>query len=114
MDEASRCTRIGFMKNGRILDEGPPQTIANRLHGRILELSGTPRRQLHKIAAQDPDVEEVQAFGEKLHLRVRPGTAEAAQQRLSASLSAANVTLQQLRPITPTVEDAFIALLEKE
>lgn len=112
MDEASRCTRIGFMKNGRILDEGQPQTIANRLNGRILELSGTPRRQLHALAAQDPDVEEVQPFGEKLHLRVRPGTAQAVQQRLPAILSAADVTVQQLRPIAPSVEDAFIALLE--
>lgn len=112
MDEASRCTRIGFMKNGRILDEGQPQTIANRLNGRILELSGSPRRQLQTIAAQDPDVEEVQAFGEKLHLRIRPGTAEIVQQRLPAALAAAGVTVLLLRPIAPSVEDAFIALLE--
>lgn len=114
MDEASRCTRIGFMKNGRILDEGQPQTIANRLHGRILELSGSPRRKLQEIAAQDPEVEEVQAFGEKLHLRIRPGTAETVRQRLSATLAAADVTVQLLRPIAPSVEDAFIALLEKD
>ena len=112
MDEASRCTRIGFLRDGRLLDEGKPQTIAHRLNGRILELSGSPRRQLHEIAAQDPDVEEVQAFGEKLHLRVRPGTAETVQQRLPAALSAAGVTIHLLRPITPSVEDAFIALLE--
>jgi ABC-2 type transport system ATP-binding protein len=114
MDEASRCTRIGFMKNGRILDEGEPQTIANRLRGRILELSGSPRRRLEAIAAQDPDVEAVQAFGRKLHARIRPGTAETVQQRLSATLTAAEVTIHDLRPIAPTVEDAFIDLLESE
>jgi ABC-2 type transport system ATP-binding protein len=112
MDEASRCTRIGFMRNGRILDEGKPQTITERLRGRILELSGSPRRRLQEIAAQDPEVEDVQAFGEKFHLRVRPGTAETVQQRLAKSLPAADVTVRLLRPIAPTVEDAFIALLE--
>jgi ABC-2 type transport system ATP-binding protein len=114
MDEASRCTRIGFMKNGRILDEGKPQTIAERLRGRILELSGSPRRRLLEVANQDPDVEEVQPFGEKLHLRIRPGTAETVQQRLASTLSAADVTIHLLRPIAPSVEDAFIALLESE
>ncbi|MCA9935089.1 MAG: ABC transporter ATP-binding protein [Anaerolineales bacterium] len=114
MDEASRCTRIGFMRDGRILDEGTPQAITSPLHGRILELSGSPRRQLHALAAQDPDVEAVQPFGEKLHLRVRPGTAAAVQQRLPAALSSAAVTVQYLRPIAPTVEDAFIAMLESE
>jgi len=114
MDEASRCTRIGFMKNGRILDEGKPQTIAARLRGRILELSGSPRRRLLEVANQDPDVEEVQPFGEKLHLRIRPGTAETVQQRLANALSAADVTIHLLRPIAPSVEDAFIALLESE
>lgn len=112
MDEASRCTRIGFMRDGRILDEGEPQTIAQRLNGRILELSGSPRRLLHEIALQDPDVEEVQTFGEKLHLRVRPSTAEIVQQRLSSKLTGADVVVQLLRPIAPSVEDAFIALLE--
>lgn len=114
MDEASRCTRIGFMKNGRILDEGEPQAIAGQLRGRILELSGSPRRRLQEIAAQDPDVEEVQAFGEKLHVRIRSGTAETVQQRLSSSLSAADVTIHVLRPIAPSVEDAFIKLLEED
>lgn len=114
MDEASRCTRIGFMKNGRLLDEGKPQTIASRLQGRILELGGAPRRRLQEIAALDPDVEAVQAFGKKLHVRIRPGTAETVQQRLSATLPAADVTLYFLRPIAPSVEDAFIALLDKD
>lgn len=112
MDEASRCTRIGFMKDGRILDEGEPQSIANRFQGRILELSGTPRRSLQQIAIQDPDVEDVEAFGEKFHVRVRPGMAEMVQSRLSGVLSAAFGITHRLRPIPPSVEDAFIALSE--
>ncbi|MBN1316976.1 MAG: ABC transporter ATP-binding protein [Anaerolineales bacterium] len=114
MDEASRCTRIGFMKDGRILDEGDPQLIANRLQGKVLELVGSPRRRLNQIASSDPDVEDVQAFGDKFHLRVRPGTADIVQQRLSRTLSEEDGISHRLRPIAPTVEDAFIALLDSE
>ena len=71
MDEASRCTRIGFMNAGRILAEGTVKELTSPLNGRILELVGSNPRQLRQLCEQDPDVEAVQAFGSKLHLRVR-------------------------------------------
>jgi ABC-2 type transport system ATP-binding protein len=111
MDEAARCTRVGFLSNGRLLAEGTPQQVAGRLNGRILELIGAPRHTLRQVATADPDVEEAHAFGNKLHLRVRPGTAEAIQQRLPAALHTAGATLERLRPIPPSLEDAFIELL---
>ncbi|MCP4426538.1 MAG: ABC transporter ATP-binding protein [Chloroflexi bacterium] len=110
MDEASRCTRIGFLRDGRLLAEGEPQILANRLQGRVLELIGSPRRELRRIAGEDTAVEDVQAFGEKLHLRVQPGMAKIVLGRLPAALAAANIAVRHLRPIAPSLEDAFIEL----
>jgi ABC-2 type transport system ATP-binding protein len=114
MDEASRCTRVGFLNHGRLLAEGTPQALASRLQGRILELIGSPRQALRQVAMLDPAVEEVQAFGHKLHLRIRPGTADAVLQRLPRTLATAGVITQRLNPITPSLEDAFIELLTRD
>ena len=112
MDEASRCTRIGFMNGGRILAEGTVKELTRPLNGRILELTGTPPRLLRQISAADPDVEAVQTFGSKLHLRVKAGTAVAVQQRLQQAVGASGATINRLRPIPSTLEDVFIDLLE--
>jgi len=112
MDEASRCTRIGFMNRGRILAEGTVKELTQPLHGRILELIGSDPRQLRQLSEADPDVEAVQTFGSKLHLRVKAGTAEIVQQRLQQTINASGGTLDRLRPIPSTLEDVFIDLLE--
>lgn len=113
MDEASRCARVGFMNYGRLLAEDTPQRLANHLAGRVLELVGGPRHLVRHVAQQDSAVQEAQAFGDKLHLRVQPGMAETVLQRLPVALAAAGATVQQLRPITPSLEDAFIELLTR-
>ncbi|MEZ4542257.1 MAG: ABC transporter ATP-binding protein [Chloroflexota bacterium] len=113
MDEASRCTRIGFMNAGRILAEGTVKELTAPLNGRILELVGSNPRQLRQLCEQDPDVEAVQAFGSKLHLRVRRDGVTAVQQRLPQTATSAGIALTRLRPIAPTLEDVFIGLLEE-
>src|SRR5512136_109429 len=42
MDEASRCTRIGFMSRGKIITEGTPSQVTSHLNERVLELVGDP------------------------------------------------------------------------
>jgi len=71
MDEAARCTRIGFMSEGRLIREGTPAQMRAVLEGRILELSGQPLPSLRRLVQADPEVEDVQMFGDRLHLRVR-------------------------------------------
>jgi ABC-2 type transport system ATP-binding protein len=112
MDEASRCHRVGFMKAGRIIAEDAPSNLRARLNGRVLELRGGPINTLRHVAHQDQDVEDVAAFGDKLHVRVREGSADAILQRLPAEIRDAGGTLDELRLIPPVLEDIFIALSE--
>jgi ABC-2 type transport system ATP-binding protein len=112
MDEASRCHRVGFMKNGRIIAEDTPSNLRSRLNNRVLELRGSPLNLLRHVAHQDPAVEDVQAFGDRLHLRVGEGKAQDVLSRLKSEIRNAGGNVDELRPVSPVLEDVFIELSE--
>ena len=139
MDEAVRCSRLGFMYAGRLLTTGSPRELLVPLAGRILELKAEQKKLALLVCRTDPDVEDAATFGELLHLRLRDlhrrnaegaedeegvvGTLHATSlraaarhtdaivERLSASLAAAGAQVQSLRAIAPSLEDVFIATL---
>ncbi len=115
MDEAVRCTRLGFMAAGRLLTTGSPRDLVSSLAGRILELKAQPKGLARQACQTDPDVEDVASFGELLHLRLREEAAQATigvVERLPRVLAAAGVQVQGFRPIAPSLEDVFISLLQ--
>jgi ABC-2 type transport system ATP-binding protein len=114
MDEASRCHRVGFMKAGRIIAEDTPSNLRARLNGRVLELRGSPINVLRHVAHQDPDVEDVQAFGDRLHIRVGENKAQDVLNRLKSQIRSAGGQVDELRSVPPVLEDVFIALSENE
>ncbi len=114
MDEASRCHRVGFMKAGKIIAEDTPSNLRARLNGRVLELRGEPLNSLRHIVHQDEDVEDVAAFGDKLHVRVKENTAKDVIARLPKMIEAQNAKLIEVRLIPPALEDVFIALSESD
>jgi ABC-2 type transport system ATP-binding protein len=114
MDEAARCTRVGFIRNGRLLAEGPPGELQARLAGRIVELLGRPLPLLRRLAQSEAGVEDAQMFGDRLHLRVRAGQAQGVIERLGQQILAEGGQVFRLRPIPPQLEDVFIDMLEKK
>lgn len=112
MDEAARCNHVIFLRNGRALAQGAPHDLMAPLVGHVLELVARPQAQSKHTAAADPDVLDVQAFGDRLHLRVTD--ADAVLARLPAVLAAAGITLTRLRPVEPTLEDVFMSMLKVE
>jgi ABC-2 type transport system ATP-binding protein len=113
MDEAGRCNKVGFMQSGALVVEGPPSRLRAMLEGRILEVVGRPLTRLRADARADPDVEDAQMFGDRLHLRVRPGTLDAVAGRISGRQAEEGWAIDRLRPIPAGLEDVFISLLEK-
>jgi ABC-2 type transport system ATP-binding protein len=112
MDEASRCHRVGFMKAGRLIAEDAPSGLRARLAGRILEMRGEPINLMRHVAHQDPDVEDVAAFGDRLHLRVRQGALDTVLMRLPESVREHGGRVIDLRAVPPGLEDVFIAFTE--
>jgi ABC-2 type transport system ATP-binding protein len=113
MDEAARCHRVGFMREGKMIAEGTPSELRATLTGRILELRGQPIALLRKVAHRDEDVEDVQAFGDRLHVRVGENKVEAVLSRLKSTIRSEGGEVTDLRPVPPGLEDVFIALSEQ-
>jgi ABC-2 type transport system ATP-binding protein len=114
MDEAARCHRVGFMRKGQIIAEGTPGQLRNLLRERVLELRGSPLPLLKQISIQDSGVEDVRAFGDRLHLRVKPEQAEPVIRNLQGSIQVGGGVFMSARQIPPVLEDVFIYLSEQE
>ncbi len=114
MDEAARCSRVGFMQGGRLLIEGRPASLRDRLEGRILELQGEPLPLLRSLSKADKDVEDAQMFGDRLHLRVGEGKMKKVIDRLQKQIRAKGGEVKRMRPIPPQLEDVFILFLERK
>jgi len=112
MDEAVRCTYVGFMCEGRLVVEDKPATLRRRLEERIVELRGESLTKLRALAGADENVESVQTFGDRLHLRVREGSSGAVIGNLKKSARLQGLEIHKIETIPPGLEDVFIALLE--
>jgi ABC-2 type transport system ATP-binding protein len=112
MDEAARCHRVGFMRTGRIIAEGTPAQLLSRLGGSIVEVRGMSISILRQAAGKIEGVEDIRAFGDKIHLRVGLGREDsiiAALQKVNPDDSRFHLVC---RLVPPTLEDVFISLSE--
>jgi ABC-2 type transport system ATP-binding protein len=112
MDEAMRCNRVGFMTRGHLLIEGTPAELTGRLEGRVIEVVARSRRGMERVARAHPQIEDVQMFGDRLHLRVAHGKGRRVIKSLKQECKAQGVEIDQIKLIRPGLEDVFIDLLE--
>jgi ABC-2 type transport system ATP-binding protein len=114
MDEAARCHRIGFLRRGKMISEGTPGQLRQSLDRKIIELRGEPLALLKRIAIGDPDVADVHSFGDRLHLRMKESATPAIIDRLREAVNQNAGVFVDARPVSPTLEDVFIALANQE
>jgi ABC-2 type transport system ATP-binding protein len=114
MDEAIRCSRVGFMTQGRLLIEGTPEALTDRLDGRIIEVVARSPRVIGRIAQSQPQVEDVQMLGDRLHLRVAQRKGREAIKSLKRRCKVQGVEIERIKLIRPSLEDVFIDLLEDD
>lgn len=112
MDEASRCHRLGFMRAGRIIAEGTPSALRSILAGRILEIPTREPLQLRVPLLAIPGVEDARPFGDRLHVRTAPGSAEKVI-ALVEQLPTGTAAHQPARLISPTLEDVFLSYIKE-
>jgi ABC-2 type transport system ATP-binding protein len=114
MDEAARCHRVGLLREGRLVIEGAPEELTRGLAGRMLEVRGDPLRAIADQMRRLDSVELVQLFGDHLHLSLHPGTLSQVQSQLLDEASSQKWNVTSVEAVRPTLEDAFLALLETE
>ncbi len=109
MDEAERCNRVAFLSRGRLLRIGTPAELKAAYPHELLEVHARPLGEAAVRAREVPGVLDVQIFGEALHLVVEE--VRTTQEAVRTVLQKAGLNLLRLRPIAPTMEDVFMALL---
>lgn len=109
LDEAERCNRLALLNEGRLLGLGTPAEVKTLMPGSLLELrTSAPRRTAALLREQLPGV-TVGLFGDRVHVATRDAAATEARAR--AAVAAAGIELISLRPIEPSLEDVFVAVL---
>jgi ABC-2 type transport system ATP-binding protein len=111
MDEADRCSRVGLIYQGKIVICDTPTMIRDKLEGDIIKIITKDWQAARAILIERPGVFEVQNYGEALHVLVDSGNKR--QTELSQALAEKNIKIQEIRPIPPRMEEAFISLIRK-
>ena len=111
MDEAEFCDRLVLIYQGKIIATGPPQDLKTSLPETILAVYPDRLGEALEITRNLPEIGEAAVFGDGLHVATfQPDEAEAA---LRQALGQAGIRIQRLNRITPSLEDAFISLIQR-
>jgi ABC-2 type transport system ATP-binding protein len=111
LDEAERCARVALLHEGRLLALDTPDHLRASLPGTIVELIASDQPRAVAEARGMHDVVDVQAFGERIHVRFAEHASGDAVSLLSTRLAAAGLQLRGVRRVPPSLEDVFIARL---
>jgi ABC-2 type transport system ATP-binding protein len=111
LDEAERCSRIVLLHEGKVLALDRPATLRAGLSGTLFEVIVPAAREALANLARQREIASAQVFGDRLHVWIDRGEADAAMRALSSATDAAGLTPFAVRPILPSLEDVFIARL---
>lgn len=109
MDEATLCDRIALMQGGKIMQLDTPQQIVDRFADELIAVRSEQMYRLIRDIRELPDIKGCYGFGDYLHVRFAHGAWT--QERLTVALKDRH-TLLEFCPITPGIEDCFMALME--
>lgn len=112
LDEAERCNRVGLMHRGRLIRCEQPDILKRSLEEACYEVATPNARRAKDLLHGLPGVLSVEPFGAALHLFLSP--AVTTLERLTEQAAGAGIPQISFRRIEPSLEDAFIALINKE
>ncbi|MBI1355062.1 MAG: ATP-binding cassette domain-containing protein [Acidobacteria bacterium] len=113
MDEAEYCHRLALMHRGRMIALGAPAELKRSLTDRkLLDLDCSDVVAAMQALEDEPAILDTAVFGGGLHLSVADVEAGSAAAR--RRLEQAGLRIDRLEPIDPSMEDVFVALIERE
>jgi ABC-2 type transport system ATP-binding protein len=110
LDEADAlCDRVLVVDNGKVVAEGRPDELKQRVSGDVITLSVNSDPKVARATILGRlDIREITLNGRVLRLSVRHG--ESALPELLRILDDAGVTLNSVQLVRPTLDDVFLAL----
>lgn len=115
MDEAERCSSVGYIYNSRLIVSGGPDELKQirevvRQDEHRFEIICRPLVSSFNVVKSLPIVRDVAIFGQALHV-VCPLTVSEAM--MTDAMTEAGILVQNIRIIDPTLEDIFVTLTHK-
>ena len=112
LDEAERCNRVGLMHAGRMIRCDSPEGLRASLKDACYAVEVSNTRAALELLRRQPGVSGAQSVGTVVHLFLDPERVSV--ERLQQMLAEAGQRAARFQPITPSVEDVFIALIERQ
>jgi ABC-type multidrug transport system ATPase subunit len=115
MDEAERCSHVAYLYYGKIIADGTPADLKQIPD---VQPTGTKRVEINtpevtralRVARKIPGIRNATIFGESIHALVED---RFDLPDLRAQLLKNDITVNDIRPLTPSLEDVFVELTYK-
>jgi len=111
LEEAEQCNRMSFMVAGETVTEGSPSSVKASQPGQLIEIIVNQNQAASKILKQHFESWRVSIFADSLHIVLDHPEQEINQ--LTQLLEANQITINSLRPIPFSLEDAFIGIVQR-
>jgi len=111
MDEAERCHRLAILDEGRIVADGSPKALGEKIGMQVYEIETDAVNEIREALLAWADVFSVTQLG--MHLRVLiPESVTEATEKLRGVLNTSRKEVR-LEQVSPNLEDVFVAVTEK-
>jgi ABC-2 type transport system ATP-binding protein len=110
MDEAERCSRVGFLSQGRLIALGAPEQLRQKFRGAIFEIFSDDKFEARSIVERLPFVTDVNVFGAGLHTTVAPSANLTAEAEIRSAFESASHPVTAIQRIEPSMEDVFFQI----
>ena len=111
MDEADRCSQVGLIYQGKIVECDSPENIRQKIGGEFIKVVTHDWQKARELIQPLKGILEVQTYGEALHVLV--DSANRRKGQIQKSLHKAKLDILEIRVIKPRMEEAFISLISK-
>jgi len=111
LDEAERCTRVGFLHQGKLMAVDTPDGIRTLMEGALLEIVSPQARRIAAKLREVPEALSVSLFGDRVH--VSTAQPEALAEKIRSLPAEQGLEVGQIRTLEPSLEDVFVSVLQK-
>jgi len=115
MDEAERCSHLAYIYYGELIADGTPDSLrslpeVNPPGTRRFEISAPAITTALRKAQEMALFKSATIFGRSIHALVDESVG---QQELDHEMRRCGIEIEEIRPLIPTLEDAFVELSQR-
>jgi len=112
LEEAEQCNRLGLMVAGELVAQGTPSELKAQQQGYVIELITNSPQRANNLLKSRMESWRVSLFGDRLHV-VMEEDSEIAIRQLTEQLAREGIQVISAARVPYSLEDVFIAVVEK-